>query len=294
MLRLLERNIRCVEERLVLLAPPQAKPRSTFNNVERDADEHRRLLHETQRLRGNIYADDGAVPREQLSGGLHKTREDDRSWHLLMLNRQREVSACVWYLEHPNTTRPQQLRVRDTPLAKDAEWREPLSKAVDSELARARRNDMTYAEVGGWAVTKESRCTSEGLLLALTAYSLGRMLGGALGITTATVRHSSSTILRRIGGSSLEADGEAIPSYYDPKYGCEMELLRFDSRRPNSKFAGLVDLLESKLADVQVLSPRPAVSLVPACLNLWEPLVHALFTPDVSDFTPSPAIAIAQ
>src|SRR4029434_5912216 len=112
---------------------------------------------------------------------------------------------------------------------------------------------------GGWAVAKESRCTSEGLLLALAAYSLGRLLGGALGMTTATVRHSSSTILRRIGGSQLEANGSVVPPYYDPKYKCEMELLRFDSRRPNAKFRGVIDLLRDKLANVLVVGSQSAV-----------------------------------
>jgi hypothetical protein len=92
------------------------------------------------------------------------------------------------------------------------------------------------------------------LLLALAAYSLGRRLGGALGITTATVRHSSSTILRRLGGSHLEAGGTIVPSYFDPKYNCEMELLRFDSRKPNAKYTGLIELLRDRLTNVSVIA----------------------------------------
>jgi hypothetical protein len=126
-------------------------------------------------------------------------------------------------------------------------------KAINLELARARTDGMGYAEVGGWAVAEEGRCTSEGLLLALAAYSLGRMLGGSLGMTTATVRHSSSTILRRLGGSPLEADGEMVKPYFDPRYQCWMELLRFDSRRPSPKYVDLIELLKEKLTDVLVI-----------------------------------------
>jgi hypothetical protein len=125
---------------------------------------------------------------------------------------------------------------------------------VEGEIQRARTDRIGYAEVGGWAVAPESRCTSEGLLLALAAYSLGRMMGGVLGLTTATVRHSSSTILRRLGGSALSVDGEAVPSYFDPKYQCEMELLRFDSRRPSPRYASLIEMLRVKLASVSVIA----------------------------------------
>ena len=128
---------------------------------------------------------------------------------------------------------------------------------------------MRYAEVGGWAVARESRCTSEGLLLALGAYSLGRALGGALGLTTATVRHSSSTILRRLGGGHLEAGGTAVPSYYDPRYRCEMELLRFDSRRPNAKYAGLIDTLAGKLTNVLVVANTVASDAFAGALRPW-------------------------
>jgi hypothetical protein len=125
---------------------------------------------------------------------------------------------------------------------------------VEAELTRAREEYLKYAEVGGWAVAKESRCTSEGLLLALAGYSLGRICGGCLGLTTATVRHCSSSILRRLGGSPLEAGGKAVPSYYDPKYDCHMEILRFDSRKPNAKYADVIELLREKMANVKVIA----------------------------------------
>jgi hypothetical protein len=255
MLRLLERNIASIEKRLVLVAPPHVSLPRSFKNVTTDRDRHQQLVHEMQRLRGSIYLQDGAVQRHQLTtDGLHRTPEDEKSWHLLMLNAQHRVSSCAWYMEHNDTAQFEQLRVRDCPLAHAEGWRDKLCRAVESELQRARQNGLRYAEVGGWAVAKASRCTSEGLLLALAAYSLGRSFGGALGLTTATVRHSSSTILRRLGGSLLEEGGSIVPPYYDPKYECQMELLRFDSRQPSAKYVGLIELLCRKLANVTVIA----------------------------------------
>jgi hypothetical protein len=254
MLKLLERNIASVDQRLVLLAPPSASAHSFFRNVEVDPSLHDTLVGEMQRVRGGIYLEDGAIARHELSSGRHQTPEDQNSWHFLMLNKQQQVTACVWYMEHSGCASIDALRVRSCPLAAQDEWRSRFRGAIQAELSLAQRLGMRYAEVGGWAVAPEHRCKSEGLLLALAAYSLGRIAGGALGLTTATVRHASSTILRRIGGSHLMSDSGPVPAYYDPRYNCEMELLRFDSRRPSPKFEGLIDGLKDKLAYVPVIA----------------------------------------
>jgi len=257
---LLERNIEAAAQRLVLLAPSQAAVPGVFNNLDCDASRHRELVREMQVLRGSIYLRDGAVERRRLApDGTHRTPEDEKSWHLLMLNKDGRVSACVWYLRHERSVTVDRLRMRNSPLAHEQETRDRLWKAVESDIARARLDGIDYAEVGGWAAAKEGGCTAEGLVLALAGYSLAQIYGGALGITTATVRHCSSTILRRLGGSSLEADGVTIPPYYDPTYRCSMELLRFDSRRPNMKYAGLIDGLRDHLANALVIA-RPATS----------------------------------
>jgi hypothetical protein len=179
------------------------------------------------------------------------------------------VSACAWYMEHEDTTSIKSLRLRHCPLARAEGWSERLKAAVESELARAKRDRLRYAEVGGWAVSKERRCTSEGLVLALAAYGLCRSLGGALGITTANVKHSSSSILRRLGGSYLSTNGVNIPAYFDPRYNAEIEILRFDSRQPAAKYAGLIDMLRQKLATVAVFA-RPVEGAVEGAYWLTE------------------------
>jgi hypothetical protein len=174
-----------------------------------------------------------------------------------MVDNDRRVSACVWFLAHDAGVTFDCLRVRNSPLIRTEELRTTLRNAVESEIASARREGLGYAEIGGWAATKEGGCSSEGLVLALAGFSLARILGGSLGITTATARHKSATILRRLGGASLEADGSTIAPYYDPTYRCMMELLRFDSRAPNARYAELIEQLRGRLAAVQVIS-KPA------------------------------------
>jgi hypothetical protein len=215
-----------------------------------------------------VYLDDGAIRPHQLTrDGRHRTSEDDRAWHLLILDRGR-VTACMWYLEHEDARSIEELRVVSCPLVAAGGEAQAARKAIDAELTRARRHQLRYVELGGWAVAREHRHTGEGLLLALAAYGLGRAVGGALGLTTATVRHASSAILRRLGGSSLEIDGTAVPSYYDDRYGCEMELLRFDSRHPNPKYRPLIDELERRLESAPVLASQQQLPPVGFSLQL--------------------------
>jgi hypothetical protein len=52
------------------------------------------------------------------------------------------------------------------------------------------------------------------------------------------------------------ASGESVvPRYFDPRYDCEMEILRFDSRFPGRRYSGLVGLLQEKMRDIHVIAP---------------------------------------
>ena len=100
MLKLSNGRFTLSENRLVLLAPHSSVP-NTFQNVETDSRQHGQFVREMQALRGRVYLQDGAIGRDQLSAdGLHETAEDERSWHLLTLDKDRRVSGCAWYLEH--------------------------------------------------------------------------------------------------------------------------------------------------------------------------------------------------
>lgn len=257
MLRLIESSIASIEQELVLVAPPHATLGDGFNNVTVDPFQHQQLIREMQRLRGRIYLDEGNVTPHQLTAdGRHQTAEDDKGWHLLMTDEHGHVRSCALYILYENTATLADLRVRQCPLVQHPEWRTRVKGAVESEIARARRAGLRFAELGGWAIAKERRGTPEGLMMALGTYSLARTLGGALGITTANVAHSCSSILRRLGGSYLEFEGTTIPSYFDPRYNTTIDLLRFDSRTPSTKYADLIDIVKEKFANVTVIANR--------------------------------------
>jgi len=264
MLSLLERTISGVDRRLLLLAPPDTSLPPTLRAIH-DPLGHRQFVRELQRLRGRVYLADGALKPEQLlNDGRHRSPEDQHSWHLLMLGGDGRPHGCISFRNHVGAVGLEQLRVRGCPLARDEEWRDGLRQAVEAEIALARRERLHYAEVGGWALSEECRRTPDGIVLALAVFAFGRLLGGALGITTATVRHCSSTILRRLGGVPLRVNGAPIPVYHDPHYRCEMELLRFDSRRPHARYAEAIDLLFAQLHQVTILaSPAAPTGALP-------------------------------
>jgi hypothetical protein len=255
MLRMIERNIEALEDEMVLLAPRQAAVPAGFGRVEFDPGQHERLLGQMQALRGSVYLREGNVtPACLTNDGRHQTPEDDRSWHLLMTDAHGHITSCVLYFEHDPTVTLDDLRVRHCPLVYDASWQALLHAAVASEIRKARKAGLAYAEVGGLAIEPERRGSTDSLMLTLGTYALARLRGGALGITTANVAYSCSSILRRLGGAALEHDGVQIPPYFDPRYNTDIELLRFDSRNPTTKYAALIDRVKEKLSAVRVVS----------------------------------------
>ncbi len=254
MLKTLDRTVASASERIVFLAPSSEAVSDDFPNAETDGSRYTRLLREVQRFRGAIYMKDGALQRHQLTvDGLHRTDEDNASWHMLLLDENDRVGACALYLEHGPEVSFEQLRVRHCAMAQDREQRPKLMRAVEAELDRARKEGLRYVELGGWAVSEETRGTAASIALALSVYGFSRRGKGALGMTTATFRHCSATILKRLGGARFEVDGEVLAPYYDPRYRCLMELLRFDSKKPNPKYVGLIDQVRDTLHRISVL-----------------------------------------
>jgi hypothetical protein len=243
--------------RLQLLAPTQVKAGIPFSKFITDSHAYRKFLVGLQRLRGRLYLEDGAIKPSDLDlSGRFQMPGDEQAWHLLLVDENAEVIGCARYLLHPNTVEFHSLRISHCAQARDAIMGPKVREAVEADLELARRNDLSYVEIGGWALATAWRGTKAGLDILAASYALGDLWGGCLGVCTATARHGSASILRRMGGSSFHYDGNPIPAYEDPQYGCEMELLRFE-RAPAQRFAALIDPLRTRLAAIPAISAAP-------------------------------------
>jgi len=260
------------QTRLVVLAPSRVQAPGIFRNVEIDPSRHSYLMAEMQRLRGSVYSRDGAIGRSDLTAdGRHVAPVDERSWHVLALDSNDRVCACLRYLDETRAAGFDDLWVRHAALSRVPVLRWRFRRAVEVGMRTARRMGMCFGEVGGWAVAEEHRCTFEPLRIILATYGLLRLLGGVIGVATATFRHDSAPILRRIGLTSLVEDGEELPPYFDPNYGCKMEVLQFDSRHPAPKYEDWVSQLAASLRIAPAICrerPRPKVQEVLAGLEL--------------------------
>ncbi len=206
-----------------------------------------------QRFRGTQYAADGAVRPDQLeSDGRHCQSTDPEAWHILLLDgNSDEVLACSRCVARYGAVPFRSLGLAHSALAICDVWGRKFRMEVERGIAEAARQGFGSGELGGWAVSPDLRCSTEVLRNALSMWALLGLLGIRFSFTTATRRHCSASILRRIGGNTFTVDGEEIPHYYDPQYGCEMEALYFEV--PGPRFEPWVRELQRVLATAPVL-----------------------------------------
>jgi hypothetical protein len=239
--------------RLMFLAPATSSKLNDFNRVETDKPLFHARLGETQRLRDSVYQRLGAAA-PSVSAEARRAQIDQESWHLLALDDTGQVCGCMRYHEHLGETGFSHLHLSQSVLAQCSRWGSPLKRAVEAELNLARLLDLPYVEVGGWALLESLHGTGLAVAMALVMYALSRRLGGAMGITTANNANCAASLLRRIGGRCLESEDGKFPSYHDPHYRCEIEILRFYSWSPNPRYAGHIEDLEAEVLRMPVLT----------------------------------------
>jgi hypothetical protein len=237
---------------LLLLAPSPSAADVRFGFCETEDDyQYNSLLKEAQQLRGRVYLQDGAINAQSLTReGRFIHPHDGQSWHLLIMDDAGRVGGCARYIPHDECVSYSELGVAKSALAHCYDWGGRLRRAIETERATARRRGITFAEVGGWALAEELRYSAAALEIFANVCALAKSFGGAVAITTATLRHRSSSILRKLGGRTLVNDGVALPSYFDPQHNCEMEILSLDSDYPNPKYTSLIEQCLQNFASV--------------------------------------------
>jgi len=262
----------------VILSPLGAKVPGIFQDVKSDDGLHAQFLTSMQRFRGEIYLQDGAVRPEHLTpDGRHDLPVDQESWHLLTLTEEGKVCACLRLHQEPESKPFDQLPIATSALNRCPTWGARLRRAVESEITNACTARVRFGDIGGWAIAPERRHTLEPLRTILAGFGLSQLLGDILGIATATCKHGSAPILRKLGLSPLQEAGETLPVYYDPQYSSDMEVLRFDSRHPNPKYRRWVGELRAVLSSAPVLYAQRSIPAATA--REQAPFTSALWNP---------------
>jgi hypothetical protein len=227
-----------------VIIPPQ------FTQVIHNPSRHDQLLADMQRFRGKVYLADGAIQASSLTDGRHAVDLDEHGWHLLSIDPEGKIYACLRYSEIFSVA--QYLGIPDQ-----------FRKAVQVELKRAQHAHHCFGEVGGLAISEEHRASREFINLILASFGIIQVIGGCCGIATATVRHNSAGMLERIGLYRLTLDGVDLPVYLDDDYACEMVALRFDSLRPMPAYTGAVRRLRLEMEVTTVVTATPRQSARP-------------------------------
>src|SRR5215469_17533546 len=91
---------------IMVLPPAGSRVPRQFRNVVSSGKVYRSILSQIQMFRGRIYLDDGAIAPEELSpDGRHILEIDERSWHIIAIEKSGEISGCLRFLEESTDAR---------------------------------------------------------------------------------------------------------------------------------------------------------------------------------------------
>jgi hypothetical protein len=246
-----------------ILAPSYGEVPESLARASLDSRSHANALFDIQLLRGSVYREYGPIAAQLLADGRHYQTADTQSWHIVLHDGDHRIVGCSRY--RPVEGGFEQLGASQSAIAQSQRFGPILRSAVERQMGQARQRRIQYGEVGAWALRPEVRCSTAAVNIALMTFVLAEQLGGGLGITTATTRHHSASILRRLGGRRMAE----LPAYYDPKYGCVIEILQFSSANLDGQFAERVRRLRADIAKIPVLcagARKNAATAIPAHL----------------------------
>ena len=202
-----------------------------------------------QMLRGHVYREYAGIAATLQPDGRHWHQLDAQSWHIVLLSSQGEVIGCARY--RPNITHFDQLICSKAAIALSLTTGPLFRSHFSKELAKAKSQGLHYGEASAWAMSPESRCSTAAINIALMSFALAELLGGGIGLTTASTRHHASSILRRLGGSAFAG----FEPYYEPMFDCSIELLQFDVTSLNGRYSARLNEMKMELSRIPVVCP---------------------------------------
>lgn len=221
-----------------------------------DPEQHEHYIRAIPLFRGLHYLSDGALQKSDLThDGLHSDPVDLTSWHLVGVDSRGAVVGCA-RCHTLGLSTYESTSFCHSALAQ-SRWAGALRRIVQDMISRAQQRSASFAEIGGWCLAPEVRKRSEVLTSVMLMYALGGILGGVIGLATATRRHNSSAMLQRMGARKARVGDVELPAFYEPQFRCEIDLLEFDSmQKPGSYESRFIALREhASLSMKMIVAP---------------------------------------
>jgi hypothetical protein len=270
------------QSRCLILLAPRGTRSVPFAHVHHDGELYENILSEMQRFRGHVYLSEGNLTPEDLTADRrHFQFVDYSSWHLLTIDERGSVVACGRLVFHRPEAEFSELLVSRCALAHSKRWGRALRAAVEGEMRSAQQEGKEFAELGGWAVIRDLRCSTEAVRMVLAGYALGQAVGGVRGISTVDVCNHSSSILRRIGGIPLRDRETELPQFYEPQYRRDLEVLRFDSSQPSQRYGEHIQQCRQSLETVPVVTSGTFAALPKGGDAAWSVIPKTKEYPDI-------------
>lgn len=228
--------------KVTLLAPALHEAPNRYEGFSVDPVKHAQILRDVQFMRGEVYREYEPIAAELLSDGRHRDPLDEKSWHVVLHTPAGHILGSSRYRVIENGF--EDLAVSHSALASSPEYGPLLKAGVERHIQQAISSGVQYGETGMWALRPEARCSTAAVTIALAAFALAKALCSGLGVTTATTQHGYSAILQRLGGSTFPN----LPAYYEPKYGCMVEVVHFDSANLHPRYQARMRRVEEELA----------------------------------------------
>ncbi len=240
---------------LWVVAPRNAILPRQLTRVRIDPTAHRSRVSEIQRVRGQIYFEDGAIPETALDAqGRYGTEGDFDHWHVVVSDSTNNICGCVRLRLLSPDRDLSELHLYQVLARLPEDQKGRYLRAADAHRRKALEDNVSFGEVSALALSKQFRRSSAGITLAVACWSLYRLLGNATPIGTSTLRHGWAERLQGLGGFPLKCGNDPLPPFYDDYFRCEMLLLGFDSRKIAPECEPLAEEILSHLLDSTIVA----------------------------------------
>lgn len=246
--KILERLERSL--RWTLLAPDSARLPAAM--TRRASAVHPQLLHALQAARVAVFGLDDSEEHEPV-------RTTDRAaWHFIATDGEgKPVGAMRLFIvdrRHEPLEPPDVLAFGHVAFPCPA-TRDSHLRALKGLFAQ-KAEETTYIYAGGFFTTEKWRGSGLAAALGMAAIAMARLHHCRFAASFVSARDRAPELFALLGSLPLQdADGSVLPPFFCSRHGFPLQLMAFDSLRPDPKMEHGVDAMVGRMREMLVITP---------------------------------------